>query len=95
MATYKLSEEAKDDLRRIWMYGYEQWGGSQADHYYWKLIEHFKVIAASPLMYPPVDYIREGYRRSKCGVDDIYYRITNDVVEIMAIVGKQEIGERL
>lgn len=95
MVTYRLSEEAKNDLSRIWLYGFEEWGEAQADHYYWNLMEHFQFIAISPLTYPSVDYIREGYRRSKCGVHDIYYQINDDAVEIMAIIGKQDIGEWL
>jgi toxin ParE1/3/4 len=41
-------------------------------------------------LYPAVDYIREGYRRSVCGEDRTYYRIEGDMVEIMAILGGQD-----
>jgi toxin ParE1/3/4 len=43
------------------------------------------------LRYQAVDEIRKGYRRSVCGVDSIYYRIKGDDVEIMAIIGQQDI----
>ena len=39
--------------------------------------------------------IREGYRRSVCGADSIYYRINGDTVEIMNILGQQNINETL
>ena len=39
---------------------------------------------------PPSIISRTGYRRSVSGVDSIYYRIGNDVVEIMAILGSQD-----
>jgi toxin ParE1/3/4 len=38
-----------------------------------------------------VDYIKEGYRRCPCGSDTIYYRIIDNMVEIMAIVGMQDL----
>jgi toxin ParE1/3/4 len=46
-------------------------------------------------LYPAVDDIREGYRRSVCGVDSIYYRIEGETVEIMAIIGRQDVEEWL
>lgn len=42
-----------------------------------------------------VDYIKKGYRRCVCGVDSIYYRINQNIVEIMAIVGRQDLNEKL
>jgi len=41
-------------------------------------------------LFAAVDYIRVGYRRSPCGVDSIYYRIVNNSVEIMNIIGQQD-----
>jgi len=38
-----------------------------------------------------VDYVKKGYRRCPCGSDTIYYRIDNNIVEIMAIVGMQDL----
>ena len=34
MENYKISIEAKEDLRRIYLYGFESWGEEQADKYY-------------------------------------------------------------
>ena len=44
-------------------------------------------------LYQAVDDIREGYRRSVCGTDSIYYRIEENTVEIMCILGQQDIDE--
>lgn len=46
-------------------------------------------------MAPAVDDIRPGYRRSVCGVDSIYYRVVGDVVEIIRILGQQDVDEWL
>jgi toxin ParE1/3/4 len=95
MGTYRLTENAKEDLRRIYRRGLREYGEAQADDYYNALFDRFEQIAEQPLLYPAVDDIREGYRRSVCGVDSIYYRIEGETVEIMAIIGRQDVEEWL
>ena len=95
MGSYRLSPEAEADLYRIWLYGLEQWGVDAADRYYAAFFERFEEIAANPLRYPAVDDIREGYRRSVCGKDSIFYRLDGDMVEVMAIIGHQDLDEWL
>ena len=91
MADYKLTNEAKQDLIRIHQFGVEKFGVAQADKYYDWFFKYFDIIAQQPYSFESVDYIRSGYRRCACGADSIYYRITNGVVEIMAIVGRQDL----
>lgn len=96
MAAYKLAQAAKGDLQRIYAYGFEQWGEAAADSYYNALFDCFEEIAERPYSYPAVEHIRKGYRRSVCGVDSIYYRVADDgTVEIMAILGNQDVDETL
>ena len=90
MPDYRLSEAAKEDLIVIALYGDEHFGINQSDRYRDKLKKRFAVIADTPLLYPAVDHIREGYRRSVCGVHSIYYRIDNEGVEIMRVLGRQD-----
>ena len=91
MADYRLSNEAKADLIRIHQYGVERFGMAQADKYYNSFFKYFDIIAQQPFSFESIDHIRNGYRRCACGSDSIYYRITNGIVEIMAIVGRQEL----
>ena len=93
MAKYKLSNEAKNDLIRIHQYGVIKFGETQADKYFNTFFDYFDMIAERPFSYEVVDYIKEGYRRCVCGVDSIYFRVNEDLVEIMAIVGRQDITE--
>ena len=90
MGSYKLSNEAEADLERIWLRGLRKYGLEQADKYYNTLFDRFEELAENPFLYQAVDNIREGYRRSPCGVDAIYYRFENDIVEIMNIIGQQD-----
>ncbi len=95
MAKYRLSNEAKEDLIRIHHYGVGKFGIMQADKYFNMFFEYFDIIAQRPFSFESVDYIKEGYRRCVCGSDSIYYRINNDMVEIMAIIGRQDLNNIL
>ncbi len=95
MANYKLSEEAKNDLIRIYHYGVERFGQVQAEKYFETFFEYFEIIAQRPFSFEAVDTIRTGYRRCVCGSDSIYYRIKNETVEIMAIIGRQDLNNIL
>ncbi|WP_062126210.1 type II toxin-antitoxin system RelE/ParE family toxin [Geofilum rubicundum] len=95
MANYKLSNEAKNDLIRIHHYGVETFGMTQADKYYDAFFEYFEVIAKRPFSFESVDHIKKGYRRCVCGVDSIYFKIENGTVEIMAIIGRQDLNSIL
>ncbi len=95
MDDYKLSEEAKDDLIRIHEYGVFKFGVDQADNYFYKFFDYFEKISESPFSFESVDHIRKGYRRCPCGSDTIYFRINNEIVEIMAVIGKQDLSNKL
>jgi toxin ParE1/3/4 len=95
MAKYRISNEAKEDLIRIHQYGVEKFGISQADKYFDTFFEYFEIIAQRPFSFESADHIKEGYRRCVYGSDSIYYRLTNDIVEIMAIIGHQDVNNIL
>lgn len=95
MAKYRLSKEAKADLIRIHQYGTKRFGEVQADKYFNAFFDCFNTISQQPFAFETVDYIKKGYLRCVCGVDSIYYRITDNMVEIMAIVGKQDLKNML
>ncbi len=91
MANYKLSNVAKDDLIRIHRYGVDKFGMTQANKYFDTFFEYFDTIAEAPLSFESVDYIKTGYRRCVCGADSIYFKVNSNIVEIMAIIGRQDL----
>lgn len=91
MAKYKLSNTAKEDLIRIHHYGVKKFGEAQADKYFDSFFEYFEIIAKHPFSFESVDFIKTGYRRCVCGTDSIYYKINNDNVDIMTIIGRQDL----
>ncbi len=95
MTKYRLSNEAKSDLIRIHQYGVKKFGMTQADKYFEAFFEYFDIISQRPFSFESVHYIKEDYRRCVCGVDSIYFKINENVVEIMSIVGRQNLNEKL
>jgi toxin ParE1/3/4 len=95
MVSYRISNEAKEDFIRIHHYGVEKFGVTQADKYFDSFFEYFDLIAERPFSFESVEYIKTGYRRCVCGSDSIFYRLNNGVVEIMAIVGRQDLNSIL
>ena len=91
MAEYRLSNAAKDDLIRIYHFGAEKFGITQSDKYFNSFFDYFEIIAQYPFFFESVEYIRKGYKKCPCGSDTIYYRINNNIVEIMAIIGMQDL----
>jgi toxin ParE1/3/4 len=95
MANYKLTNEAKNDLIRIYLYGVQKFGIAQADKYFESFFEYFKIIAEQPFSFESVDHIKIGYRRCVCGVDSIYCKINKNFVEIITIIGRQDLNKIL
>lgn len=93
MAKYRISNQAKEDLIRIHHYGVRKFVMKQADIYFNTFFEYFDIIAETPFSFEAVDFIKEGYRRCTCGADSIYYRVNENIVEIMAIVGSQDLKD--
>ncbi|WP_306014047.1 MULTISPECIES: type II toxin-antitoxin system RelE/ParE family toxin [unclassified Allomuricauda] len=95
MAKYRLSNTAKEDLIRIHQFGVQKFGLAQADFYFETFFQYFDIIAQNPYSFESVDHIKKGYKRCVCGSDSIYYRINADMVEIMAIIGRQDVNDVL
>ncbi|QLE01833.1 type II toxin-antitoxin system RelE/ParE family toxin [Galbibacter sp. BG1] len=95
MGNYRISNEAKADLIRIHQFGVEKFGMKQADKYFNSFFDHFNKIAERPFSFESVDYIKKGYRRCVCGIDSIYFKINKGQIEIMAIIGRQDLRNKL
>lgn len=93
MAKYRLSNQAKEDLIRIHQYGVIKFGESQADKYFDAFFDQFEILAERPQSFEAVDHVHPGYRRCICGVDSIFFRVKNGIVDIMTIIGRQDIDQ--
>ncbi len=95
MVEFRISNAAKEDLIRIHHYGIKKFGLTQADKYFDSFFEYFDIIAQRPFSFESVDFIKKGYRRCVCGSDSIFFKVNEDVIDIMAIVGRQDLDNIL
>ncbi|SFH87401.1 type II toxin-antitoxin system RelE/ParE family toxin [Halpernia frigidisoli] len=85
-----LSKEAKEDLYRIYNYGFYKFGELQADKYLNQFYNQFDRIEENPLMFPKVTEQKNIDRFCVCGVDRIFFNILDSEIEIITIVGRQD-----
>ena len=71
MGKFRLSKAAEQDLINIANFGDAQFGIARSDKYREKLKRRFSIREAQPMLYPAVDHISAGYRRSVCGMTQI------------------------
>lgn len=95
MAKFIISNTAKEDLIRIHHYGINKFGITQADKYFDSFFEYFEIISQRPYSFESVDFIKKGYRRCVCGSDSIYFKVNNGLIEIMTIIGRQDLDNIL
>ena len=90
MGSYELAKVADEDFENILDYGIDTFGLKQALKYHNGMKQRFDELAKQPKLYPAVDHIRSGYRRSVYGSHSIYYRVEAKRVLIVRILGRQD-----
>jgi len=90
MGRYELTGAADEDFENLFGYGIDTFGLDQALKYQDGMKQRFAELAEQPTLYPAVDHIRGGYRRSAYGSHSIYYRIEARRVLIVRILGNQD-----
>jgi toxin ParE1/3/4 len=87
MPNYYLTNQAVDDLSKIWEYTFENWSENQADKYYNSLIDSCKTISLNPDLGKNYEGITEKLFGLKTNRHIIFYRIISfDEVEITRIL---------
>ena len=93
---YIFSKKALTDLDDIWYYTVEKWSVDQANRYYELIFEEIGYICKRPYSGKSMDDIRKGYRVSKVKSHLIFYKVVNDIVEIIRILHQRmDIENRL
>lgn len=81
-----IQHKAREDLKNIWLYSYEQWGEAQADQYFDELSDGIDSLRNNPRIGRACDYIRTGYRKYPINKHVVFYRITSDRIEIIRVL---------
>ena len=86
MPSFRLTERARADLRAIGRYTQATWGREQRNRYLARLDACFHLLALEPHRGRACDEIRPGYRKYHVGRHLIFYRESQDGVEIIRIL---------
>ena len=90
MGKYKISQKAIEDLSAIWEYTYFEWSESQADKYYWMLIETCNEISDNPEIGKDYSIIAKNLFGIRSGRHIVFYRKKkNSVVENIRVLHEQ------
>ena len=94
--TYVISKKAVSDLEQIWLYTVERWSIKQADRYYNLIFDEINYICKNSDSGKSMEHVRKGYRASKVKSHLIFYKISNDIIEIVRILHERmDIENRL
>jgi len=87
MAKYKLTNKAVNDLTQIWNYTLENWSESQADKYYYMLLDNCEELANNPDFGKNYSGVIENLFGFKTSSHIIFYRrIEENEIEIIRIL---------
>lgn len=95
---YKISNEASNDLEKIWLYTIENWPVEQADRYFNLIFDEIEYLCLKPDSGIDFGYIRKGYFRSRVKSHFIFYKINEmlNELEVIRILHQQmDIENRL
>lgn len=94
---YRISQQAIEDLDKIWIYTLNKWSKEQADRYFDLIMAEIDFIADNYLIGKSAEQTRKNYRVTKIKSHLIFYRkVENEIVEIVRILHQRmDIKKRL
>lgn len=84
--TIHKSIKAENDLDNIWDYSYASFGENQANKYLDKLNLSLNILANHPNKGTKCDNISKGYYKYHINKHMIFYRISNEIIEIIRVL---------
>ena len=93
---FVISKKAISDLEEIWLYTFEKWSSQQADRYYKLIFDEINYIRKNNAAGKSMEYVRKGYRASKVKFHLIFYKLSNETIEVIRILHERmDIEDRL
>ena len=87
MANYILTNKAVEDLSKIWDYTCEVWSETQADRYYYMLLDSCQELADEKVRGKNYREVKEDILGFKAGLHIIFYRkLKGNKIEIARIL---------
>ena len=77
---------AKEDLKGIWRYSFNEWGENQADKYLAEIEARIEKLRKNPKLGRPREEVRAGYRSLRINQHIVYYVFTPSVIRIVRVL---------
>ena len=81
-----LSPKAKSDLGGIWDYTHKEWGVEQAEKYVRELWTEMQKLTGDHSTSTDISDVRGGYRKRKSGSHVIFFKLTDDGIDVIRIL---------
>lgn len=94
MSQVVLSPKAKSDLSDIWSYTLAEWGIDQAEKYIRELWAAMQGQALDISTSTDISDVRKGYRKVRSGSHVIFFRFTDDGIDVVRILHQRMDFER-
>ena len=91
---FVLTPRAHADLDEIWDYTADRWGLERAETYIRQLWKDNRTIADSPSLGRECPEVRPGYSKYPSGSHVLFYRLTDDGIEVGRILHERMDYER-
>jgi toxin ParE1/3/4 len=91
MSEYRLTQDADDDLLKMFIYGFETFGLAQAEAYREGMTQCFELLADNPRLGRKADEFVPGARRHEHAHHVIFYDEQPDGVLILDIIHERSI----
>lgn len=84
---YRISDQALDDIDKIWIYTFKNWSLNQADTYYHFIFQEILFILENFESGKDIGKIKPGYRQTKIKSHLIIYKKAEDgIIEIVRVL---------
>ncbi len=83
----RISKSALEDIDKIWLYTFQNWSVSQANHYYRLIYQEIEFIVEDFESGKDIGKIKAGYRQAKVKSHLIIYKKAEDgIIEIVRVL---------
>jgi toxin ParE1/3/4 len=94
MTRYVLSPRAQKDVDDIWDYTVTHWNLRQAEIYLRQIWHAIETVAAEPRLARSCNDIRPGYWKYPAGSHVLFFRLTNNGIDVVRILHRRMDFER-
>ncbi|HHS99452.1 MAG TPA: type II toxin-antitoxin system RelE/ParE family toxin [Thiomicrospira sp.] len=85
-----IQNKAKEDIKQIYYYSLNHFGERKADEYYVGLTNRMEEVCSGFVVSSNYSHIRQGLRRTNYESHAIYYRINDQQVIILRVLGQSQ-----